>query len=77
MKKYYLKEDVEFERLKEYGFGYNKYFKRWVLLKSNNENWAKMILEVGTDRLVKPCGTSINYEEEIKLIKNLVEERDE
>lgn len=75
MKKYYLKEDVEFERLKEFGFEKNDYDDDW----SNYNPYIHkiIIIFIETRKIIfdecKYCNLILQ-----DLIKsNLVEERDE
>lgn len=70
-----IKDNIDLKELEKRGFKYNKYIRRYVLVENAGSiNWNKMILEVSEDRMVKSCGTSIDYEKEIKVIEDIIED---
>lgn len=57
-----IKDNVDLKQLEKYGFEYNKMLQRYFLKEKTNDNWSKLLLEVGNDRVVKSCGTEVDYE---------------
>lgn len=74
MKIYKIKDCIELDVLRQRGFKYDKVIDEHILMKSYNTNWNQMVLSVGEDRMVRPCGSSIDYEKEVEVIRDLLEE---
>ena len=63
---YKIREDVNLEELKKYGFKKDK-FLGYVLLEEVNENWQKILVMINDERIIK-----LNYGSTEETIQDLI-----